>query len=300
MTLNLSTIHLIGSASGVAAADAGCWEGPLVLEKSPYLKTEMAKHGFHYQWDAMLQPDREAGAESPLAVVTEHCVALADTVSQLVREKAFFTVFGGDHSCAIGTWSGVYSEVSQQGDFGLIWVDAHMDSHTPETSETGNIHGMPLACLLGYGNPKLTQIHGHAPKLKAEHVCVIGARSFEAGEEELLKDLNIRIYFMDEVLRRGLKEIMAEAISIVSKGTVGYGVTIDIDSIDPTEAPGTGVSEPGGLSAKELCNALTQVTGDKRLIGAEIVEFDPHRDKNALTEKLSVQLLLSILSGKLI
>jgi arginase len=300
MTLNLSTIHLIGSASGVAAADAGCWEGPLVIEKSNYLKTEMASHGFNYQWDAMLQPSREAGAESPLAVVTAHCQALADTVSSLVHKKAFFTVFGGDHSCAIGTWSGVHQEISKQGDFGLIWVDAHMDSHTPETSETGNIHGMPLACLLGYGNPKLTQMNGVGPKIKPEHVCVIGARSFEQGEEALLKDLNIRIYFMDEVERRGLKEIMAEAITIVNKGTVGYGVTIDIDSIDPTEAPGTGVSEPGGLSAKELCNALTQITGDNRLIGAEIVEFDPRRDKNALTEKLSVQLLLSLIGGKLI
>jgi arginase len=301
MSPNLNTIHLIGSASGVAAADAGCWEGPLVLEKSDYLKTEMANNGFNYQWDAMLQPNREAGAESPLAVVTKHCEALADAVGDLVRDKAFFTVFGGDHSCAIGTWSGVHREISKQGDFGLIWIDAHMDSHTPETSETGNIHGMPLACLLGYGNPALTELNGgSAPKIKAEHVCVIGARSFEEGEEELLKDLNIRIYFMDEVERRGLKEIMTEAIDIVNTGTVGYGVTIDIDSIDPAEAPGTGVSEPGGLSAKELCNALTQVTNDKRLIGTEIVEFDPRRDKNALTEKLSVQLLISMLNGKLI
>jgi arginase len=293
-----NTVHFIGSASGIAAADAGCWEGPLVLKKSKYLKEAMQAKNISYQWDAMLQPNREAGALFPLREITKHCQLLADNVSKLVREKAFFTVFGGDHSCAIGTWSGVYSEVNKQGDFGLIWIDAHMDSHTPETSETGNIHGMPLACLLGYGHADLIHIHGAAPKLKPQHVCVIGARSYEAGEEELLKRLNIRTYFMDEVKSRGLDAIMVEAIALVNMGTVGYGITIDIDSIDPSEAPGTGVGEPDGLSAKALCNALTYISGDARLIGSEIVEFDPHRDKNDLTEKLSVQLLTAILSGE--
>ncbi len=292
------TVHLVGSASGIAAADAGCWEGPLVLEKSAHLQKALSNHHISYSWDAMLEPNRAEGAQSPLKVVTEHCQKLAAVTSKLVHEKAFFTVFGGDHSCAIGTWSGVHHQLSKQGDFGLIWIDAHMDSHTPETSETGNIHGMPLACLLGYGHPELITILGSAPKIKPEHVCVIGARSYEPGEEALLKRLNIRTYFMDEVKQRGLDAIMTEAIDLVNKGTIGYGITIDIDGIDPNEAPGTGVSEPDGLSAKELCNALKHVSGDNRLIGSEIVEFDPHRDKNAKTEKIAAQLLVSILTGE--
>ncbi len=293
MSANLTTIHLIGSASGIAAADAGCWEGPLVLRDSPYMKSTLATHGVTYQWDAMLQPERCADADR-LAVVSAHCEALAKAVSQVVRDNAFFTVFGGDHSCAVGTWSGAYREIAKRGDMGLIWIDAHMDSHTPESSETGNIHGMPLACLLGYGYPELTQIGGASPKFKPEHVCLIGVRSFEDGEENLLQKLNVRIYYMDEVKRRGLQDILAEAITLVNKGTVGYGITIDIDSIDPLEAPGTGVSEPDGLPGGELCQALRQLAGDKRLIGAEIVEFDPHLDKDAKTEKLAVALLASL------
>lgn len=292
------TVHLVGSASGIAAADAGCWEGPLVLEHSEHLKKAMSNHQINYLWEAMLQPNREEGMQSPLAVVTKHCQDLADIVSELVHKKAFFTVFGGDHSCAIGTWSGVHNQIKHQGDLGLIWIDAHMDSHTPETSETGNIHGMPLACLLGYGHPELVNISDSAPKIKPEHVCVIGARSYEKGEQELLRRLNIRTYFMDEVNQRGLDAILLEAIEIVNKGTIGYGITIDIDSIDPNEAPGTGVGEPDGLSAKELCNALKHISNDKRLIGSEIVEFDPHRDKNQKTEKIAVQLLTSIITGE--
>jgi arginase len=286
-------MHLIGSASGIAAEDAGCWEGPLVLEKSPYLKSILEKQGIHHEWAAMLQPIKSQ-SEPITETVVKHCEELARVVANLVQQKEFFTVFGGDHSCAIGTWSGVYSKTYQEGDLGLIWIDAHMDSHTPATSETGNIHGMPLAVLLGYGAPELTNLCVEGPKFKPQNVCLIGARSFEEGEEALLKSLNLRIYFMDEVEQRGLKAIMEEAINLVNANTIGYGITIDVDSIDPREAPGTGVSEAGGLSGDELCSALTLIKNDKRLIGSEIVEFDPHRDQSHMTEKLVARLLASI------
>lgn len=293
------TIYLVGSASGIAASSTGCGDGPEVLQKSPYLNS-LSDYGVKLQWQAMVKPPTVYSSESILPLVIKHNQVLAETVANILQKKHFFTVFGGDHSCAIGTWSGAASVVSKHGDLGLIWIDAHMDSHTPETSMTGNIHGMPLACLLGYGNSDLINILTSSPKLKPEHVCVIGARSFEQGEEALLKLLNVRVFCMDEVYCRGLEAVMAEALSIVNKGTVGYGVTVDLDSIDPIEAPGTGVCEPDGLHAKELCAALRMVADDHRLLGIEIVEFDPHHDRNQMTEKLVGQLMAAMILGKLV
>jgi arginase len=279
----------------MAAADSGCQQGPQVLKDSSLLKQMLQQNHIHSQWDAILTPSNVT--QDKLITVSTHCKNLATSVAALVKANQFFTVFGGDHSCAAGTWSGAASAIEAQGDLGLIWIDAHMDSHTPETSQTGNIHGMPLAALLGHGFPELTQILFATSKLKPENLCLIGVRSFEEGEEELLKRLGVRIYYMDEVKKRGLKTIMQEAINLVTHRTYAYGVTLDIDSIDPSEAPGTGVKEPDGLSAVELCEAITLIAGDKRLIGTEIVEFDPKRDKDQMTEKLVGSLLLAMIKG---
>lgn len=297
MSLANKSIYLLGSASGVAAADAGCHDGPLVLKQSPYL-SQFLNNDVALNWGPIFETKQLASGETMLAVIAQHCKRLAEAVADAVNKKAFFTVFGGDHSCAIGTWSGVYSRLGSEGPIGLIWIDAHMDSHTPETSETGNIHGMPLACLLGQGDHLLTHLLDDKPKLLPQHVCLIGVRSFESGEAALLKQLNVRVFFMDEVKQRGLEAVMKDALAIATRGTVGYGVSLDLDSIDPIEAPGTGVGEPGGLSATELCQALRLVANDSRLIGAEIVEFDPHLDKNHATEKLVGRLLAAIVLGK--
>jgi arginase len=289
------SIHFVGSASGIAAEDPGCADGPGWLKESKIFKQALQQAAIPGVWEAILTPP---AAPTTLDSVALHSQELADQVATLVRAHKPFMVFGGDHSCAIGTWSGAYSEVASQGDMGLIWIDAHMDSHTPETTPTGNIHGMPLACLLGYGLPQFTQILTKTPKVKPENLCLIGVRSFEEGEAELLRRLQVRIYHMPEVKERGLEIIIKEAIDHVTKNTATYGLTIDIDSIDPNDAPATGVSEPDGLSARELCGAAKQFAHDPRLIGSEIVEFDPHRDKNQITENLIAQLALAILSGR--
>jgi hypothetical protein len=161
-------------------------------------------------------------------------------------------------------------------------------SHTPETTESGNIHGMPLAALMGYGDSRLTQLLFSAPKLLPESVILIGIRSFEKAEAALLKRLNVRIFDMYEIQTRGLTAVITEAVEIVSKNTVGYGISIDIDSIDPEEAPGTGAKELNGIASQDLCTALQKLllSPDKRFIGAEIAEFDPNQDKNKKTEKI--------------
>jgi arginase len=299
MPYSKTLAQFIGSASGIAAADAGCGHGPIVLQNSILLKNALLQHRIHYEWKSILQSNKLV-TENVLTYIERHCHSLALEVAKILSANQFFTVFGGDHSCAIGTWSGAQHILSSAGDIGLIWIDAHMDSHTPETSLTGNFHGMPVACLLGYGPLELTQILNTKPKIKPEHLCMIGIRSYEEGEAELLKKLNVKIYFIDEVKERGLTTILKEAQQRVKLGTVGYGVTIDIDSIDPTQAPGTGVSEPNGLDAHALCSALTQLSQDSSLIGLEIVEFDPHLDQNNKTEKIIADILVAILTGNIV
>jgi arginase len=292
MTTTPRSVYLVGSASGIAAQHTGCEQGPQVLKDSEFLQNAFTALAVNPVWEAMLVSNPQA--QSSLERVSGHCKNLAEHTAKLTREKKFFLVFGGDHSCAIGTWSGAASEI--QGDLGLIWIDAHMDAHTPETTPSGNIHGMPVASLLGQGYPQLTSIMTKTAKIKPENLCLIGVRSFEEGESELLKQLKVRVYYMPEVKERGLDAICKEALAQVTKNTVAFGVTLDLDSIDPLEAPGTGCWEPDGLSAEELCAALTNFAHNPHLVGAEIVEFDPSRDQNQMTEKLLSKIVQTLLA----
>lgn len=290
MKENRYDVCLIGCASGLAGADAHSGDGPLAIQQSPYL-SELTKLGIQYYWDGMIRPANDNAKLRVDESVRNLCIDLAKHVSDLVKKQQFFTVIGGDHSCAIGTWSGVYDAVHEKGDIGLIWIDAHMDAHTPETSESGRIHGMPVAAILGYGYSTLTSILNFNPKIKPENLCLIGVRSFEQGEAELLKRLNVKIYFMEEVRQRGFETVMREAIALVTRNTVAYGLTLDLDGIDPVEAPGVDVPEADGIHVSDLRKGLSLVAGDPKLIGAEIVEFDPSRDENHKTEKLFISLI---------
>lgn len=202
-----------------------------------------------------------------------------------------FTVVGGDHTSAIGTFSGVAHALREQGDLGLIWIDAHMDSHTPATSESGNIHGMPVAALLGHGFKELTHILDANPKIKPAHLSLIGVRSFEHGEANFLRDLNVRIYYMEEVQERGLMTVIKEAQERAKQGTAGYGVSLDLDAIDPEDAPGVDVPEPNGLAGADVLAAMTYLAQDPELLATEIVEFDPQQDREQKTEILIAKLL---------
>lgn len=294
----MKQLHLLGYASAAAGVDEGCAKGPVVLQHSACMN-ELSHNSITYQWDNQFHVAQKTSDLRVDEKVRQVCLDLAQSVSCLVKQKAFFNVIGGDHSSAIGTWSGVYDALHQQGDIGLIWLDAHMDSHTPETSESGRIHGMPLAALLGYGYPTLTSILQYSPKIKPENLCLIGVRSYESGEAALLKRLNVRVYFMEEVAERGIDAVLREAVEHVNKNTIAYGVSIDLDSVDPIDAPGVDVPEPNGIRADDLCRALENiVAADPRLIGTEIVEFDPTRDKQQLTEKLIVKLLRILANGK--
>jgi len=290
-------IYMVGYASDLGASTQGTAKGPEILKQSKYLEI-LNQYDIQLHWEKIVRP--EVSGEPKAKLIQKICKELGDEIIQKVNQNEFFTVIGGDHSCAIGTWSAAAYAKHKQGDIGLIWIDAHMDSHTFVTSETGNIHGMPLASLLGEGEPDFTEMFFSQKKIKPQNICLIGIRSFEKGELELLKRLNVKIYYMQEIQERSLKVIMQEAIRQVSENTIGFGVSIDIDSLDPKEAPGTGCREPNGLSSVELCDALTLLAKESKFFGAEIAEFDPQRDKEHITEKLISRLMAAFTLGKII
>lgn len=294
--MTTKTFNLIGCATGMAGADVHSGDGPLAIQSSMHL-TALKESGIKLEWKKMLMAPEVVGERIDIAVA-ESCLQLAKLISPLAKNREPVCVVGGDHSCAIGTWSGVYDAVREEGDLGLIWIDAHMDSHTPETSESGRIHGMPLACLLGHGYSTLTSLMHAEAKLKPENVCLIGVRSYEKGEQELLERLNVRVYFMDEVSKRGFDNVLTEAVQHVTRNTVAYGLTLDMDAIDPLDAPGVDVPEENGIRGADVCKALANMVHDDRLIATELVEFDPGHDVDHKTEYLLADILGIIARAK--
>jgi arginase len=286
-------IVLIGVASGYGAGNPACQDGPAVLRAMGFLDDlAAARNGF--RWD---EPIRFEGAPDtdPVRAVAVIAARLAARVDGHLRAGDFPLVIGGDHSCAIGTWSGVKRTLGTGARLGLLWIDAHMDSHTFRSSPSRNIHGMPLACLLGHGDERLTRVAGEGPKLLPQDVCLIGVRSYERGEADLLAKLGVRIYFMDEVERRGMQAVFAEARERVCAQTAGYGISIDLDALDPAEEPGVGTPVPNGLRRADVVHALTLAHCDARLLALEIAEYNPYLDTHFATADAIRDLCRSLL-----
>ena len=291
--LRARRVVVIGVASGYGAADPACQDGSEVVRALRFLSDlEAVADGLH--WDEPVRAAQPVPGD-PIDAVQGVAARLADSVGRHLEQGDFPLVIGGDHSCAIGTWSGVKRSLGAPARLGLIWIDAHMDSHTLATSQTRNIHGMPLASLLGHGDPRLTGVAGDGPKLLPEDVCLIGVRSFESDEAALLKKLGVRVHFMHEIRRRGLSEVFAEALCRVNQHTCGYGISIDLDALDPVEGPGVGTPVPGGLLRTDMTDALALAQGDDRLLAVEIVEYNPYRDEHFVTARAIHDLCQSLI-----
>jgi len=234
-----------------------------------------------------------AGERRKTLAVSKLCGQLASAVADARREARLPCVLGGDHSCAGGTWSGVARTLD--GALGLVWIDAHMDSHTPSTSHTGRLHGMPLAWLLGQADDPLYGLASGV--LKPEHVCLVGVRSYEPEEDERLRRLGVRVVFMDEVHARGIDAVLGEAIGIARAGTTGFGVSIDLDVVSPDEAPNVGTPVSGGVTSAELARSLEQVAGEPSLAALELVEYSPRLDRDGATARVALSLLSAALCG---
>ncbi len=235
-----------------------------------------------------------------LPEIAQVCRDLADRVEAALEKGWFPVVLGGDHSVAIGTISGMSRFYRKQGKrIGVIWADAHTDVNTPESSPSGNIHGMPLAVLLGEGPPELVKIAGDEPALRPENVCVIGARDVDITERSVVKRLGLRVYTMSELDERGTAVCVREAIDRVTTATVGVHLSFDLDGVDPQHAPGVGTPVPGGLNLRESHLICEKVAQTGKILGVEMVELNPVIDSENRTGKLAVWLISSAL-GKTI
>ncbi|HEY0003564.1 MAG TPA: arginase [Pyrinomonadaceae bacterium] len=235
-----------------------------------------------------------------LPEISAACEELAVEVRNILDAGEIPIVLGGDHSIAIGSIAGVASYCRDRGETcGLIWFDAHADMNTAETSPSGNIHGMPLSALLGYGAPELTGVAGFAPKLDPRFCAHVGARDIDAGERRLIRELGMRFFTMREIDERGMSACVDEAIAIASRATGGYAVTLDIDALDPTDAPGSGTVVRGGLTYREAHLAMEKIAEAGGMRSLEVVEINTALDNNNRTAELGVELLLSAL-GKTI
>ena len=232
-----------------------------------------------------------------LNVVADVNRKLCEEVSAAMSEGNFPLVIGGDHSIAIGTISGV---LQHKKNLGVIWFDAHGDINTPETSPSGNIHGMPVAVLLGMGDESLTSIGGKDSVLKKENIVYIGSRDLDSGERKAMKELGIKVFTMYEIDDMGIKKVMEEAIRIAGEGTDGIHVSFDLDVLDPDAAPRTGTKVPGGMGYREAHYALELIAKTEKLVSAEFVEVNPLLDHENMTAKATVALAGSLLGEWLI
>ncbi len=233
-----------------------------------------------------------------LPEVIETSTKLADKVSEVLSNKRFPLVLGGDHSIAIGTLAGLAKNYEN---LGVIWYDAHADMNTEETSPSGNIHGMPLAVSMGLGNDKLVNIHGYAPKVKPENIVIIGARSVDPGERDLIKEKGVKVFTMHEIDKLGMTEVMNQAMWYLRDREVdGVHLSLDLDGLDPLYTPGVGTPVPGGISYRESHLAMEMLASSNLITSAEFVEVNPILDEKNKTADVAVALMGSLFGESLV
>jgi arginase len=237
-----------------------------------------------------------------LTEIADTCTRTAEAVAQAMEEGMTPLVLGGDHSVAAGSVAGVAEfHRRRQQRIGLLWFDAHSDINTPETSPSGNVHGMPLAAIVGLGPEALASIYGAWTKVDPANVVVVGARSIDAGERENIRRAGIgHVYTMREIDERGMRAVMEEALDLVSQGTVGVHVSLDMDWIDPEDAPGVGTPVRGGATYREAHLAMEIVADHGGLTSFEIVEVNPIIDVHNRTAELAVELACSAFGQKIL
>jgi arginase len=236
-----------------------------------------------------------------LAEVAEVNRILADRVEHVVAEGAIPLVLGGDQSISIGTIAGVAAYYRQRGEkIGVIWFDAHADMNTPETTPSGNIHGMPFAVSLGIGVPELVDLKGFRPKLDPRHCVLIGVRDIDPLERENVRRSGLTVFTMRELDELGMRTVMERALEIASRGTAGFHVSLDMDVFDPFYAPGVGTPVPGGATYREGHLAMELIADSHKLLSMEIVEVNPVLDVRNHTAEFAVELILSAFGKRIL
>jgi len=236
-----------------------------------------------------------------LKEITATCLKEADLVLKTLEAGIVPLVLGGDHSVGAGTVSGVAEVYRRQNQkVGLIWIDAHTDINTPDSSPSGNVHGMPLAALMGLGPTELGNIFGFSPKVAPENCVLVGVRDIDAIEKENVRRAGIGVFTMRDIDERGMRTVMEEALRMAGQGTAGYHVSLDMDWVDPEDAPGVGTPVRGGATYREAHLAMEIIADHGRMLSFEIVEVNPVIDEHNRTADLAVELALSAFGKKIL
>ena len=293
------TVAVVAVHMDLGAGRRGVDMGPSAIRVAN-LAGRLTRLGYDVQeLGSVFVPEPEAcvvGEEKTkyLHEIRECCLTLRERVLKVLATGAVPLVLGGDHSVAIGSVAAQAIHHRRRGlPVGLVWMDAHADMNTPETSPSGNVHGMPLSVLLGRGAKALTELSGEAPAVLAEHVAIVGARDLDREERRLVRESGVRVFTMAEIDERGMATCMDEALERANRGTAGFQLSFDLDGVDPEHAPGVGTPVPGGLTYREAHLACEKAAQTGRLLGMDMVELNPIHDEANRTAKLAVELILS-------
>ncbi|MFP6686072.1 MAG: arginase [Polyangiaceae bacterium] len=308
--MNRRTVQIVGVPLDHGAGRRGVGMGPSALRIAGlHAALEQADYTVVDRGDlAIPAPETQApgGTEAKfLPLISETCARLAKEVRDIVDTGDFPLVLGGDHSIAIGTLSGLAAHLKDTADdgkeprIGVVWFDAHGDINTPQTSPSGNVHGMPVACLLGDGPAELTNIEFAGAKLDAAYFCQVGLRDIDEQEKKLLRASNIHCYTMAEIDRRTMSGVMTEVIEL-TQDVDWLHISFDIDSVDPRIAPGTGTPKLGGLTYREAHLAMEMLAATGRVASLELVEVNPTLDNRNSTAELAVGLIASALGQRIL
>jgi len=236
-----------------------------------------------------------------LAEIADACKDLGAMVEKSLEESMLPVVLGGDHSIAAGTLSGVAAHFKKkEKKIGLIWLDAHGDINTPESSPSGNVHGMPLAAAMGYGATELVELQGFKPKVEPQNISLVGIRDLDSQEKKLAKKSGVHVFTMRDIDERGMREVMSDALKYAMDDTDGISVSLDMDFVDPSDAPGVGTPVRGGVTYREAHLAMEMLADTEAMVSLEIVEINPVIDEHNRTALLGVELVLSGLGKKIL
>jgi len=298
----MSTIRIIGVPMDLGASRRGVDMGPSALrlaniaDRLRDLGHEVEDIGNITVPDrAMLPLDARTNAGLDfLPAIADVCAQLAQVTATAIREGREPLVLGGDHSLSAGSIAGVSTALAERSEkLGVIWLDAHGDVNTPETSTTGNVHGMPVAHLLGVGDPRLASLAHPSPAISAEHIVFVGLRDLDPPERKFIREHGITAFTMRDIDERGLKAVMSEAIEIAGRGTGGIHLSCDADWVDPGEAPGVGTPVRGGATLREAHLAMELIDDCDKMVSMDLVEINPILDQHNSTAELAVQLIAS-------
>ena len=293
----MKKVRIIGVPLDLGASRRGVDMGPSAL-RIARLAERMQETGYEVEDRGNVvvgQREQLAGCgQDAFTAIAEVCRALAVSTAEAVRDGVSPLVLGGDHSLAMGSVAGVSTALAERRErLGVIWLDAHGDINTPQTSESGNIHGMPLAHLLGHGDERLAHIANPYPAIREENLVMVGLRDLDPPERIMIGKLGIAAYTMRDIDQRGLANVMAEAITIAGRGTGGIHVSCDPDWIDPIEAPGVGTPVRGGATFREAHLALEMIADSGKMVSMDFVEINPVLDDRNRTASLAVDLIVS-------